>query len=67
MKCPKCGVQMSMIREIEQTNRQEKGIKVYYRCPLCNYKVLTEEIHLDFSNGTIKIMVKPALRASFIK
>ena len=55
---------MSIIREIEQMSRQEKGIKVYYKCSLCNYKVLSEEINLDFSNGTIKIMVKPMLKVS---
>lgn len=50
---------MTLIREIESVNRNEKGIKVYYKCPLCGYKTLTEEIFLYVKNGTINILVKP--------
>lgn len=64
MRCPKCSVDMEMLRELEKGDAVSKLVRVYYRCRLCGHKVLVEEIRLNAGNGVLSVVVRPVARVA---
>ncbi len=55
MTCKRDGKPMYLVEESEKMSDGTRRITLYYKCPVCGYRVEIEQLVINVSNDNIRI------------